>query len=153
MVIVCSEYSLQIQPETSSVEEEVVLFLDKITNFPRYTTGTEEDIGANLKGPYAGGDIAVYHLTRESLALLKSKMSPGKLWPACLPKKDYTDDRGIFAGWLDQEPFYRRVTDTIQAYEDTYLTLKSVEVMDVNLYISPISCCPFSGGARDLQRP
>ena len=26
MVIVCSEYSLQIQPETSSVEEEVVLF-------------------------------------------------------------------------------------------------------------------------------
>ena len=26
LVIVCSEYSLQIQPETSSVEEEVVLF-------------------------------------------------------------------------------------------------------------------------------
>ena len=153
MVIVCSEYSLQIQPETSSVEEEVVLFLDKITNFPRYTTGTKEDIGANLKGPYAGGDIAVYHLTRESLALLKSRMSPGKLWPACLPKKDYTDDRGIFAGWLDQEPFYRRVTDTIQAYEDTYLTIKTVEVMDVNLYISPISCCPFSGGAHDLQGP
>ena len=64
MVIVCSEYSLQIQPETSSVEEEVVLFLDKITNFPRYTTGTEEDVGANLIGPYAGGDIAVHLLTR-----------------------------------------------------------------------------------------
>ena len=61
-------------------------------------------------------------------------MSSGKLWPACLPKKDYTDDRGIFAGWLDQEPFYRWETDTIQAYEDTYLTLKKVEVVDVNLF-------------------
>ena len=189
MLIVCSEYSLQIKPESTSVEEEVVLFLDRITNFPGYTTGTEEDTGANLKGPYAGGDIAVYHLTRESLALLKSRMSPGRLWPACLPKKDYTDDRGIFAGWLDQEPFYRRVTDTIQAYEDTYLTLKSVEVIYAifsfhqfhvvpfqveqmtckdpdwmntsastssgqgTFYISPISYCPFSGGAHDLQGP
>ena len=51
MLIVCSEYSLQIKPESSSPEDEVVLFLDRITNFPGYTTGTEEDTGANLKGP------------------------------------------------------------------------------------------------------
>ena len=100
MLIVCSEYSLQIKPESSSVEEEVVLFLDRITNFPGYATGTEEDTGANLKGPYAGGDIAVYHLTRESLELLKSKMDKEKLWPACLPKKEYAENRGIFGGWL-----------------------------------------------------
>ena len=128
MVIVCSEYSLQIKPESSSAEEEVVLFLDRITNFPGYTTGTEEDTGADLKGPYAGGDIAVYHLTQKSLELLKAKMSPGKLWPACLPKKNYIDKQGIFGGWLDQEPFYRLTTNSILAYERTYLTLKSVEV-------------------------
>ena len=128
MLIVCSEYSLQIKPESSSVEEEVVLFLDRITNFPGYATGTEEDTGANLKGPYAGGDIAVYHLTQESLELLKSKMDKEKLWPACLPKKEYAENRGIFGGWLDQEPFYRLTTNSIQAYESTYLTLKTLEV-------------------------
>ena len=128
MLIVCSEYSLQIKPESSSAEEEVVLFLDRITNFPGYTTGTEEDKGANLKGPYAGGDIAVYHLTQKSLELLKAKMTPGKLWPACLPKKNYISKKGIFGGWLDQEPFYRLTSNSIQAYERTYLTLKSVEV-------------------------
>ena len=128
MLIVCSEYSLQIKPESSSAEEEVVLFLDRITNFPGYTTGTENDKGANLKGPYAGGDIAVYHLTQKSLELLKDKMTPGKLWPACLPKKNYIGKQGIFGGWLDQEPFYRLTSNSIQAYERTYLTLKSVEV-------------------------
>ena len=128
MLIVCSEYSLQIKPESSSVEDEVVLFLDRITNFPGYTTGTEEDKGANLKGPYAGGDIAVYHLTQKSLELLKAKMTPGKLWPACLPKKNYIGKQGIFGGWLDQEPFYRLTSNSIQAYERTYLTLKSVQV-------------------------
>ena len=97
MLIVCSEYSLQIKPESSSAEEEVVLFLDRITNFPGYTTGTIEDTGSNLKGPYAGGDIAVFHLTQKSLELLKTKMSPGKLWPACLPKKEYNGNEGIFA--------------------------------------------------------
>ena len=130
MLIVCSEYSLQIKPESSSAEEEVVLFLDRITNFPGYTTGTEEDTGADLKGPYAGGDIAVYHLTQKSLELLKAKMSPGKLWPACLPKKDYIGKQGIFGGWLDQEPFYRLTTNSILAYEKNYLTLKSVEVRE-----------------------
>ena len=128
MLIVCSEYSLQIKPESSSAEEEVVLFLDRITNFPGYTTGTEEDKGANLKGPYAGGDIAVYHLTQKSLELLKDKMTPGKLWPACLPKKNYIGKQGIFGGWLDQEPFYRLTSNSILAYERTYLTLKSVQV-------------------------
>ena len=133
MLIVCSEYSLQIKPESSSVEEEVVLFLDRITNFPGYTTGTEEDTGANLKGPYAGGDIAVFHLTRKSHELLKTKMSPGKLWPACLPKKEYIGNRGIFGGWLDQEPFYRLTTNSLIAYEKNYLTLKSVEVRETVL--------------------
>ena len=55
-------------------------------------------------------------------------MSKGKLWPACLPKKSYTEKRGIFGGWLDQEPFYRLSTDSLLAYEKNYLTLKAVQV-------------------------
>ena len=47
-----SEYSLAIQPEQVSVEEEVVLKLRKITNYPLYQHGTNEDEGENLKGPW-----------------------------------------------------------------------------------------------------
>ena len=128
LTIVCNEYSLVIQPEASSKEEEVVLYLDKITNHPSYSPGTPEDIGANLKGPYAGGDIAVYHLKSESKKKLKDKMTKKKLWPACLPKKSYTNKRGIFGGWLDQEPFYRVGTDSLLAYQKKFLTLKTVMV-------------------------
>ena len=75
LTIVCNEYSLMVQPEANSEEEEVVLYLDRITNFPTYTSGTPADTGANLKGPYAGGDIAVYHLKRESKQKLKAVKS------------------------------------------------------------------------------
>ena len=40
-------------------------------------------------------------------------------------------EESLQAGWT-RNLFYRRVTDTIQAYEDTYLTLKSVEVINAN---------------------
>lgn len=128
LTIVCNEYSLMIKPEASSVEEEVVLYLDRITNHPSYSPGTPADTGANIKGPYAGGDIAVYHLTGESKRKLKDAMGKKKLWPACLPKKSYTSKRGVFGGWLDQEPFYRLSTDSLLAYEKTFLTLKAVTV-------------------------
>ena len=105
-----------------------MLFLDKITNYPRYTTGTEEDTGANLKGPYAGGDIAVYHITPKSKEKAKQRMQEGTLSPACLPQKDYESESGIFAGWLDQEPFYRLSTTSIESYEKEYLTMRTVEV-------------------------
>ena len=81
-----------------------------------------------MKGPYAGADIAVYHLKSESKKKLKDKMTKKKLWPACLPKKSYTSKRGIFGGWLDQEPFYRLSTDSLLAYEKKFLTLKAVTV-------------------------
>ena len=61
MNIICSEYSLAVQPEQVSPENELVLKIERITNFPSYEQGTDEDTGENLKGPYAGGDIAVYH--------------------------------------------------------------------------------------------
>ena len=128
MTIVCNEYSLMIKPEGKSDEEEVVLYLDRITNYPDYSPGTPADTGADMKGPYAGGDIAVYHLKNESKKRLKAAMSKEKLWPACLPKKSYSDKRGIFGGWLDQEPFYRLSTDSLLAYEKNYLTLKAVQV-------------------------
>ena len=130
MNIVCSEHSLQIEPEQSSPEEELVLQIEDMVNHPSYEQGTEEDKGADLKGPYAGADIAVYHLTEDSKQLAKHKMRnyPGTLQPACLPKKSYSSERGIFAGWLDQEPFYRTSTNNIDAYEREYLTLKTTEV-------------------------
>ena len=128
MNIVCSEYSLAIQPEQVSEEEEVVLKIRKITNFPGYQQGTNEDTGENLKGPYAGGDIAVYHITSESKEKAKRAMEGGTLSPACLPESSYTNPRGIFAGWLDQEPFYRISTTDIRDYEQEFLTIKTVEV-------------------------
>ena len=51
-------------------------------------------------------------------------MSKKKLWPACLPKKSYSDKRWVFGGWLDQAPFYRLSTDNLFAVEKKYLTLK-----------------------------
>ena len=126
--IVCSEFSLAVQPEQVSVEKEVVLQIRKITNHPGYQQGTNEDTGENLKGPYAGGDIAVYHITSESKEKAKKSMSEGTLSPACLPESSYTNPKGVFAGWLDQEPFYRLSTTSIKAYEKEYLTIKTVEV-------------------------
>ena len=126
--IVCSEFSLVIQPEQVSVEKEVVLKIRKITNFPGYQQGTNEDTGENLKGPYAGGDIAVYHITSESKEKAKRAMEGGTLSPACLPESSYTNPKGVFAAWLDQEPFYRLSTTDIEAYEKEYLTIKTVEV-------------------------
>ena len=128
MNIVCSEYSLAIQPEQVSEEKEVVLKIRKITNYPGYQQGTNEDTGTNLKGPYAGGDIAVYHVTSESKEKAKKSMEAGTLSPACLPEESYKKDSGLFAGWLDQEPFYRLSTTNISLYEKEYLVLKTVEV-------------------------
>ena len=128
MNIVCSEYSLAIQPEQVSEEKEVVLKIRKITNYPGYQQGTNEDTGTNLKGPYAGGDIAVYHVTSESKEKAKKSMEAGTLSPACLPEESYKKESGLFAGWLDQEPFYRLSTSNITSYEREYLTLKTVEV-------------------------
>ena len=130
--IVCSEWSLAVQPEQVSAEEELVLQIDKITNFPGYEQGTDDDTGANLKGPYAGGDIAVYHITPESKEKAKRRMNDKTLAPACLPQKEYGSKRGIFAGWLDQEPFYRVSTTDIETYEEEYLTLRRVEVEETD---------------------
>ena len=123
-----------VQPEQVSVEKEVVLKIRKITNYPGYQQGTNEDKGENLKGPYAGGDIAVYHITSESKENAKKSMREGTLSPACLPESSYTSSKGVFAGWLDQEPFYRLSTTNIRAYEREYLTIKTVEVL--RLYAS-----------------
>ena len=128
MNIVCSEHSLAIQPEQVSPEKELVLQIERITNSPGYEQGTDEDTGENLKGPYAGGDIAVYHITSESKKKAKKRMREKTFTPACLPQKDYKSERGIFSGWLDQEPFYRVATADIQTYEEEYLTLRRVEV-------------------------
>ena len=105
--------------------------IEQIINFPKYQQGTAEDRGENLKGPYAGGDIAVYKITSDSKKKAKERMhmENGKwLSPACLPERSYEVERGVFAGWLDQEPFYRVSTTNIQDYEDEFLRIRTVEV-------------------------
>ena len=126
--IVCGEHSLTLQPEQLSEEEEIVLAIERIANHPSYTPGTNADKGANLKGPYAGSDIAAYHLTYAANKKLKDAMKPKILWPACLPKLKYSDTRGIFGGWLDQEPFYRTSSGSITDYQDAYQRLKTTQV-------------------------
>ena len=126
--IVCSEHSLAIQPEQVSPEKELVLKIRRIINFPGYQQGANRDRGENLKGPYAGGDIAVYKITPESKKRAKKSMKEGTLSPACLPQRSYETEKGLFAGWLDQEPFYRLSTGNIQAYEREYLRIRTVEV-------------------------
>ena len=145
MNIVCSEHSLAIQPEQVSPEKELVLEIMSITNFPGYRQGTESDTEENLKGPYAGGDIAVYHISAESKEKAKRGMKQGNLSPACLPEKNYESDMGIFAGWLDQEPFYRPSTSNIETYEREYQTLRTVQVRIITDYLEPFtcSCCIF----------
>ena len=106
----------------------MVLKIVAITNFPGYQQGSNEDTGENLKGPYAGGDIAVYHVSSGSKEKAKKRMKEGTLSPACLPQRNYESKKGIFAGWLDQEPFYRLSTSNIKSYEREYLTLRTVEV-------------------------
>ena len=100
------------------------------TNPLSYSPGTVDDVGEDLKGPYAGGDIAVYQLRSDPKVKLKNAMKARKLWPACLPRRpeEYTSKQGIFSGWLDQEPFYRVSTDKISTYEMNYLTLRATQV-------------------------
>ena len=110
-----------------------MLAIDRITNHPNYDPGSQDDRGGDMKGPYAGYDIAVYHLTEESKTKLKKNMKKEALWPACLPKKlsEYVGSKGIFSGWLDQEPSYRVSTNKISAYEFNYLTLQTTLVETV----------------------
>ena len=119
---------MAIQPEQVSPEKELVLKIRRIVNFPGYQQGGNRDRGENLKGPYAGGDIAVYKITSESKKRAKESMKEGTLSPACLPERSYKEESGVFAGWLDQEPFYRVSTINIQAYEREYLRIKKVKV-------------------------
>ena len=139
--IVCSEDSLAIQPEQVSPEEELVLKIREIVNYPGYEQGTSNDRGANLKGPYAGGDIAVYKLTLESKTRARKCMERGTLSPACLPEKSYSDQRGIFAGWLDQEPFYRVSNLNIQDYDTQYLKIRQL-VVRPNVLFNLHNMCP-----------
>ena len=100
--IVCSQYNVDAIPESFTEENERILKVTKITNHPNYSPGTEEDRNANLKGPYAGSDISVYHVDDTEF-----RMKEGEVWPACLPREDGPATAGasrdFFAGWLDPE--------------------------------------------------
>ena len=125
-----------------------------ITNFPGYQQGTESGTVENLKGPFAGGDIVVYHISAESKEKAKRGMKQGNLSPACLPEKNYESEMGIFAGWLDQEPFYRLSTSNIETYEREYQTLRTVQVRIITDYLEPFTCSGLLlSGGEDCKDP
>jgi hypothetical protein len=121
--IVCGQYNIDAIPEAFTPEEEKVLKVIKITNHPWYTPGTNEDVGANVKGPYAGNDISVYHVDDAGVYLNKETM-----WPACLPRAEEavqsrtTQTKDFFSGWMDPEPYYRISNkNKVGVYRKTYL--------------------------------
>lgn len=127
MVIVCGEYNIDVKPETVSNETEVVLTITRIVNHPNFKANNDQD--EEVRGQYLGNDIAIYHVDDSKL---RSAMTRGKLWPACLPKTTYATDRGEFAGWLDPEPYYRIDGDTdIDVYRENYLFTRKVQVEEV----------------------
>jgi len=150
MQIVCGEHNIDVKPEKYSTEEEIVLTITEIINHPNYEPDTIRDgVKLDSKGPYAGSDIAVYRVDDEPL---KTKMARKVLWPACLPKEKYTTQRGIFAGWLDPEPYYRIDEDRdLKTYRNNYLFTKQLQVEEVlcrdppwmksNTYYPPGTTC------------
>ena len=108
--IVCGEWSLQIGPENSNFkmpgnaeykhtpETEVVLDIEKIILHPDYSP---------QKGQIGGNDICVYHVKEEQMA---GKIDKNKLYPACLPRKEYKLNLGVTAGW--------RVTKAFSLYQE-----------------------------------
>ena len=126
--IVCSQYNVDVIPESFTEENEKILTVTKITNHPDYDPGTDEDDGANLKGPYAGNDISVYHVDDT-----KFRLKEGEVWPACLPRDEGPSSTGasqdFFAGWLDAEPVYRvQETASLKDYRESYLLPRKSQV-------------------------
>jgi len=134
---------LEEKPHDYSDEDEIVLNIKRIIKHPNYEPGTNED----RRGPYTGYDIAVYQVDDTNL-----KLERRKLYPACLPKPQYESTKGIFAAWLDPEPYYR-VNDerTLKTYRRNYQYLKQVQMEEVicrdppwmqsNTYYPPGTVC------------
>ena len=126
MVIVCGEYDIEVKPEEVSNETEVVLPIKKIVNHPQFAPNNQE---GKVQGQYLGHDISIYHVDDKNL---ENEMERGKLWPACLPRRNYSSKRGEFAGWLDPEPYYRIDGDTdIDVYRANYFFKRRLQVEEV----------------------
>ena len=106
--IVCRVYNVGPVPESETDEKEIVLTVTQIANHPEYQPGGEENTGNGTRGPYTGNDISVYHVNDDAL-----RLEEGKLWPACLPRLEDTEDsnKNFFAGWKDQEPLHKLDSD------------------------------------------
>lgn len=154
MLIVCGESNIDVKPEEFSEEEEVVLTITKIINHPNYEQDNQDDDDRYPKGPYVGSDIAVYHVEDSPLKFDdgSSKLREKGLYPACLPKEQYSTGRGIFSGWLDPEPYYRQTGDiNLETYRQNYLFARQVLVEEVpcrdppwmnsNTYYPPSTVC------------
>ena len=132
MIIICGENNIDVKPEAFSAENEIVLKIKRIIIHPDYIASGRDNRTLDA-GPIDGSDIAVYHvddspLYKDGVSILK----PKELFPACLPKQEYSSNKGIFAGWLDPEPYYRvSPTENLGTYRRTYLQTKQVLVEEV----------------------
>ena len=127
MQIVCGEFSLLKEPERFSEENEVVLEIRKIINHELYDPGQP---GKERRGPYRGGDIAVYKVDGSKLALKKKE-----LYPACLPRSssEYEEQPGIFSGWVDPEPIHRvNKWKKLRNYIKNYLEPRDSQMEEVD---------------------
>ena len=127
MQIVCGEFSLLKEPEMFSDEKEVVLEIRKIINHEQYDPGQP---GKERRGPYRGGDIAVYKVDGSKLALKKKE-----LYPACLPRSssEYEEQPGIFSGWVDPEPIHRvNKWKKLRNYIKNYLEPRDSQMEEVD---------------------
>ena len=152
--IVCNQHNVDAIPEGITEEEERVLDIIRITNYPEFTPGNDNDLRSNKKGPFAGYDISVYHVDDTNFFLEEEKV-----WPACLPKLDsasqkYKSDRtkDFFAGWMDPEPSYRSTGSlSLERQKSNYFLPRETQVqktkcadpqwMSSNTYYPPGTIC------------
>ena len=122
-MIVCGEFSTDVEILSQSHEPEQVFHISKIINHPNYQPNRvtvyysmnnfsglipiniQEGIGQG--GPIDGYDISVYHVTTDFK--LGSGDTRDNIWPICLPKNEGEyEERGLkdgfIVGWLDTPP-------------------------------------------------
>ena len=125
LLIVCGEFSSDVEILKFSKEPEQVFQISRITNHPNYQPNRVTKLhntkyfliihllniqdGIGQGGPIDGYDIAVYHVTTEFKlgSTVDCEDTSRHIWPVCLPKNDgdYGGLKdGFIAGWLDTPP-------------------------------------------------
>ena len=76
--------NIDVRPEDFSEEREVILTIKNIINNPNYEQDNQNDDDLYSKGPYAGNDLAAFHVDDSPLKFdnESSKLREKELYPA-----------------------------------------------------------------------